>query len=72
MARPSGKSEGRDQARRDQARRDQTRRDQTRRDQTRRDQIERNLKRVYDETLREPLPDKLADLLEQIRKQGRE
>lgn len=35
-----------------------------------RDQIERNLKRVYDETLNEPLPDKLADLLEQLRKKG--
>lgn len=63
MARPSGKSEGREAGRRQV---------KTRPDQTRRDQIERNLKRVYDETLQEPLPDKLADLLEQIRKQGRE
>ena len=35
-----------------------------------RDQIERNLKRVYDETLNEPLPDRLAELLEQLRKKG--
>lgn len=35
-----------------------------------RDQIERNLKRVYDETLNEPIPEKLADLLEQLRKKG--
>lgn len=38
---------------------------------TRRGQIEHNLRRVYDETLNEPLPEKLADLLERIRKQGR-
>lgn len=35
---------------------------------TKREQIERNLKRVYDETLNEPLPDKLAELLERLRK----
>lgn len=35
-----------------------------------RDQIERNLKRVYDETLNEPLPDRLAELLEQLKKKG--
>ena len=39
---------------------------------TRRDQIERNLKRVYDETLEEPLPDNLVNLLERLRKQGRQ
>lgn len=36
-----------------------------------RDQIERNLKRVYDETLREPLPERLSELLERLRKQGK-
>lgn len=35
---------------------------------TKREQIERNLKRVYDETLNEPVPDKLAELLERLRK----
>ena len=33
------------------------------------DQIGENLKRVYDETLIEPLPEKLAELLERLRKQ---
>lgn len=36
-----------------------------------RDQIERNLKRVYDETLEEPLPEELAELLERLKKQGK-
>lgn len=45
---------------------------ETRRDEARRDQIERNLKRVYDETLEEPLPERLADLLERLRTQGRQ
>ncbi len=40
--------------------------------ESRRDQIERNLKRVYDETLEEPLPEHLANLLERLRKQGRQ
>lgn len=40
-----------------------------RRSEEARDQIERNLKRVYDETLNEPLPDKLAELLERLKKQ---
>lgn len=35
---------------------------------TKRDQIEDNLKRVYNETLDEPLPDKLASLLDRLRK----
>lgn len=40
-------------------------------DQETRDQIERNLKRVYDETLEEPLPDELAELLERLKKRGK-
>lgn len=32
------------------------------------DQINENLKRVYDETVQEPLPDRLAELLEQLKK----
>lgn len=36
---------------------------------TKREQVEQNLKRVYDETLIEPLPEKLAELLERLRKQ---
>lgn len=32
-----------------------------------RDQIAENLKRVYDETLEEPLPDKLLSLLETLK-----
>lgn len=39
--------------------------------EARRAQIERNLKRVYDETLEEPLPDELAALLERLKQQGR-
>ena len=34
------------------------------------DQINENLKRVYDATLNEPLPDKLVDLLERLKKEG--
>ena len=41
------------------------------RTRSKREQIERNLKRVYDETLEEPLPDELADLLERLKQQGR-
>ena len=32
-------------------------------------QIENNLKRVYDETLNEPLPERLATLLERLKHQ---
>lgn len=32
-----------------------------------RDQIDENLKRIYDETLQEQIPDKLTRLLEQLR-----
>ena len=35
-----------------------------------RKQIDENLKRVFDETLNEPLPDKLAELLERLKKEG--
>lgn len=35
-----------------------------------REQVERYLRRVYDETLNEPLPEELADLLERLKKQG--
>ncbi len=35
-----------------------------------RDQIDENLKRVYDETLREEIPDALTALLEQLRKKA--
>ncbi len=38
--------------------------------QPRREQVERYLRRVYDETLNEPLPEELADLLERLKKQG--
>ena len=34
-----------------------------------RDQIASNLKRVYDETLNEPLPERLAELLERLKTQ---
>ena len=37
-----------------------------------RDQIAENLKRVYDETLAEPLPEKLINLLESLKKTGRD
>lgn len=36
----------------------------------RRDQIASNLKRVYDETLNEPLPERLAELLDRLKRQG--
>lgn len=36
-----------------------------------RDQIEQNLKRVYDETVEEPLPEKLAELVERLKRQGK-
>lgn len=36
-----------------------------------RDQIERNLKRVYEETAEEPLPERLAELLERLKRQGK-
>jgi len=32
-----------------------------------RDPINENLKRVYDKTLKEPLPDRLAELLERLK-----
>nr|WP_197087356.1 NepR family anti-sigma factor [Pseudorhodobacter wandonensis] len=32
-------------------------------------QIEENLKRVYDDALNEPVPDRFLSLLEQLRKQ---
>lgn len=35
-----------------------------------RDQIDENLKRIYDETLKEEIPDKLTLLLEQLRKKS--
>ncbi len=34
-------------------------------------QIDANLRRIYSEKLSEPLPDKLAHVLEQLRQQGR-
>lgn len=34
------------------------------------DQINENLKRVYDATLNEPLPEKLVDLLKRLKKEG--
>ena len=33
-----------------------------------RDQIDENLKRIYDETLNEAIPDRLTQLLEQLRR----
>ena len=33
-----------------------------------RDQIDENLKRIYDETLHEAIPDRLTQLLEQLRR----
>jgi hemerythrin-like domain-containing protein len=35
-----------------------------------RDQIDENLKRIYDETLNEQIPDRLTQLLEQLRKKS--
>lgn len=35
-----------------------------------RDQIDENLKRIYDETLNEEIPDKLTLLLEQLRQKS--
>jgi hemerythrin-like domain-containing protein len=35
-----------------------------------RDQIDENLKRIYDETLKEEIPDKLTQLLEQLRRKS--
>jgi hemerythrin-like domain-containing protein len=35
-----------------------------------RDQIDENLKRIYDETLKEEIPDRLTQLLEQLRKKS--
>ncbi len=35
-----------------------------------RDQIDENLKRIYDETLKEEIPDKLTQLLDQLRKKS--
>lgn len=32
-------------------------------------QIDENLKRIFDETVQEPLPDQLTSLLDQLRKQ---
>ena len=64
MSKPSKNRERREER---SARVDETGREE----KTRRDQIERNLKRVYDETLEEPLPEKLADLIERLRNQGR-
>jgi hypothetical protein len=37
---------------------------------TLRDQIDENLKRIYDDTLNEQIPDRLTDLLEQLRKKS--
>jgi formiminotetrahydrofolate cyclodeaminase len=34
-------------------------------------QIDANLKRIYDETLQEKIPDRLTDLLEQLRAKAR-
>jgi hemerythrin-like domain-containing protein len=34
------------------------------------DQIDENLKRIYDETLKEELPDRLTQLLEQLRQKS--
>lgn len=33
-------------------------------------QIDENLKRIYDETLNEQIPDKLTELLEQLRRKS--
>ncbi len=33
-------------------------------------QIDENLKRIYDETLKEQIPDRLTQLLEQLRKKA--
>ncbi len=35
-----------------------------------RDQIDENLKRIYDETLKEEIPDRLTQLLDQLRKKS--
>jgi hemerythrin-like domain-containing protein len=35
-----------------------------------RDQIDENLKRIYDETLKEEIPDRLTQLLDQLRKKA--
>jgi hemerythrin-like domain-containing protein len=35
-----------------------------------RNQIDENLKRIYDETLKEEIPDRLTQLLEQLRKKS--
>ncbi len=35
-----------------------------------RDQIDENLKRIYDETLQEQIPDRLTQLLEQLQKKS--
>ncbi len=35
-----------------------------------RDQIDENLKRIYDETLNEQIPDKLTQLLDQLRQRS--
>jgi hypothetical protein len=35
-----------------------------------RDQIDENLKRIYDETLREEIPDRLTQLLDQLRRKS--
>lgn len=45
-----------------------TTRDEGQRTRNKRDQIDENLKRVYDETLNEPLPDRLSELLERLKK----
>jgi hypothetical protein len=36
-----------------------------------REQIDANLKRIYDATLQEKIPDRLTDLLEQLRAKAR-
>ena len=35
-----------------------------------RDQIDENLKRIYDETLHEDIPDRLTQLLDQLRRKA--
>lgn len=35
-------------------------------------QIDENLKRVYDDTLHEPLPDRFNDLIAQLRSKGQD
>jgi hypothetical protein len=37
-----------------------------------RDQIDENLKLIYDQTLREPLPDRMLELLEKLRNKAEE